>query len=206
MSDEPIALEDRAQDGAKLFSPSAGRNKRVVAETLAELLTRNAGVLELGSGTGEHGAALGELRADVVWQYSDPDAASRASQAAWAREGWPAPLDIDLRVAEWWAELSPVDAIFSANMIHIAPIEALMGLVKGAEALTDTVILYGPFLFGDHSAPSNLEFDVSLRRRDPRWGVRQWEDVKHIFGSAGFNADQPRPMPSNNHFVRFHRS
>ncbi len=206
MNDRPIALEDRNRDGAKLFSPSAGRNKAVIAEALSELLPDAARVLELGSGTGEHGAALGELRQDIQWQYSDPDAASRASQAAWAREGWPPPLDVDLRVAQWWDGMEPFDAIFSANMIHISPIEALMGLVKGAEVLTNTVILYGPFLFGDDSAPSNLAFDLSLRRRDPRWGVRQLEDVKHIFGSAGFNAGETRSMPRNNYLVRFIRS
>ena len=74
----PIALEARDRDGARLFSPSAGRNKVIIAEWLAERLPLSASVLEVGSGTGEHGAALGALRSDVVWQYSDPDAASRA--------------------------------------------------------------------------------------------------------------------------------
>ena len=205
MSDKPIALEERDAEGAKLFSPSAGRNKGVIAEALAGALPQGARVLEVGAGTGEHGAALGELRPDVVWQYSDPDAQSRASQAAWARDGWPAPLDLDLRVGDWWAGLPRHDAIFSANMIHIAPIEAALGLAAGAAELTDVVHLYGPFLFGEDSAPSNLDFDESLRRRDPRWGVRPLEDVKHIFADAGFSVVDLRPMPRNNHLVRFGR-
>ena len=205
MSDRPIALEDRDRDGARMFSPSAVRNKAVIAAALAEILPDGASVLEVGSGTGEHGAALGEARPDVTWQYSDPDAESRRSQAAWARPGWPEPLDLDLRVGTWWGGLPRVDAVFSANMIHIAPIEAAIGLAEGASHLTDCVLLYGPFLLGEASAPSNLEFDRSLRRRDPRWGVREFESVKHIFAERGFSRANRRDMPANNLLLEFAR-
>lgn len=205
MTDRPIALEERDRDGARMFSPSAGRNKADIARVLADVLADGASVLEVGSGTGEHGAALGELRPDVVWQYSDPDADSRASQAAWARDGWPAPLDLDLRVGTWWDGLARVDAVFSANMIHIAPIEAAIGLAEGASHLTDYVLLYGPFLCGEASAPSNLAFDESLRRRDPRWGVRELALVKHIFGERGFSLSKTHDMPANNSLLEFAR-
>ena len=205
MTDKPIALEDRDHEGARMFSPSAGRNKGVIAEVLAEWLPESASVLEVGSGTGEHGAALGEMRADLRWQYSDPDVASRASQAAWARAGWPEPLDLDLRAADWWHGRPRYDAVFSANMIHIAPIEAATGLAEGAAHLTDRVFLYGPFLLGEHSAQGNLDFDVSLRRRDPRWGVRELETVKHIFAERGFTLVNRRDMPANNLLLEFAR-
>lgn len=202
MPDKPIALEDRALEGARMFSPSAGRNKKAIAEALSSLLPDQARVLEVGSGTGEHGAALGALRSDIIWQYSDPDPQSRQSQKAWAREDWPDPLALDLTQTDWSEDLPPFDAIFSANMIHIAPIEAAYGLAKGAAKLADTVLLYGPFLFGADSAPSNLDFDRSLRARDPAWGVRELGFVKHIFEDVGFNCSKCYDMPSNNHLVR----
>ena len=205
MTDKPIALEDRDRDGARMFSPSAGRNKGAIAGVLAEWLPEGASVLEVGSGTGEHGAALGEARADLRWQYSDPDAASRASQAAWAKPEWPEPLDLDLRVSEWWDGLPRFDAVFSANMIHIAPIKAAIGLAEGAAQLTDRVFLYGPFLLGEDSAQGNLDFDMSLRRRDPRWGVRELESVKHIFAERGFTLANRRDMPANNLLLEFAR-
>ena len=205
MTDKPIALEDREQDGAKLFSPSAGRNKDVIADWLAGALPQGSKVLEVGSGTGEHGAALGDRRSDVIWQYSDPDATSRASQAAWARDGWPDPLDLDLRHEDWATGLGRFDGVFSANMIHIATIEAAYGLAKGAAELTDLVILYGPFLFGEDSAPSNLDFDASLKQLDPSWGVREFDFVKHIFENVGFTQAERFEMPRNNHIVRLSR-
>lgn len=202
MTHEPIALEDRDRDGDRLFSPSAGRNKALIAEWLAKNLPTDARILEVGSGTGEHGAALGKVRADVVWQYSDPDENSRASQLAWKKDVWPEPLSLDLTVRDWASPLGPYDAVYSANMIHIAPIEAAIGLAKGASKLTETVFLYGPFLFGDQSADSNLEFDASLKRRNIRWGVRDFTDVKHIFEHEGFNHCERFDMPRNNHIVR----
>lgn len=201
MTKKPIALENRAKDGAKLFSPSAGRNKDVIADCLSQHLPRGAKVLEVGSGTGEHGAALGARRADVIWQYSDPDGTSRASQSAWSKPEWPAPLDLSVTTDGWWDSLGPYDAIFSANMIHIAPWEATLGLATGAYHCADQVILYGPFLTGETSAPSNQEFDQSLKRRDPRWGVRDLNVVKDIFAKVGLNRAQCFTMPKNNLIV-----
>lgn len=202
MTERPIALEDRDRDGNRLFSPSAGRNKAIIAAWLAQNLPIGTRILEVGSGTGEHGAALGDVRSDVIWQYSDLDANSRTSQSAWKRALWPEPLALDLTQQDWTKSLDPYDAIYSANMIHIAPIEAAVGLARGAAKLTETVILYGPFLFGDQSAASNLDFDASLRRRDPRWGVRDLVNVKHIFQNEGFKQVQHFDMPRNNHIVR----
>jgi hypothetical protein len=202
MIKKPIALEDRDHDGERLFSPSAGRNKAIIASWLADYLPTDARILEVGSGTGEHGAALGDVRPDVIWQYSDPDTKSRASQSAWKRDCWPEPLAIDLTVRDWTELLGEYDAIYSANMIHIAPIEAAIGLAKGAARITEIVFLYGPFLFGDQTAPSNLEFDASLKRRDMRWGVRDFADVKHIFENEGFKHCERFDMPRNNHIVR----
>jgi len=126
MSKPPIALETRQLEEGRLFSPSAGRNKVVIAAELAALLPLNASVLEIGSGTGEHGVELLGLRPDLTWQFSDPDPASRASQAAWghyAPQEFNPPLNLDVSVPESRSQItSHYDAIFSANMIHIAPL------------------------------------------------------------------------------------
>jgi len=206
----PIALEERDSQDGRLFSPSAGRNQNVIAEELSRFLPKNARVLEIASGTGEHGVAVLKQRSDIAWQFSDPDPDSRKSQLAWINyEGLnlPDPLNIDMTF-DWAAKLSTVDAIFCANMIHIAPIEALEGLAKSAAEIVKSegaVRLYGPFLFGETSAPSNMEFDKSLKSRNMAWGVRESEFVKHIFALNGFNRSELRPMPKNNHLFGFFR-
>lgn len=66
-------------------------------------------------------------------------------------------------------------------MIHIAPWDATIGLMAGAEAtLADCGVLYryGPFREdGVRTAPSNAAFDESLRARNASWGVRDIEAV-----------------------------
>lgn len=212
MTKPPIALEERGSDEGRLFSPSAGRNKSHIASALAEMIPKGGAVLEIGSGTGEHGIETLNHCADIRWQFSDPDPASRASQAAWiAHSGKDiaAPLNLDMSDTTSWAQISKnYDVIFSANMIHIAPISALEGLVDLADATlgeAGQMILYGPFLFGLDSAPSNLEFDASLRRRNASWGVREIEFVKHIFAKKGFNAAKLRDMPRNNFLLGLSR-
>ena len=212
MSKPPIALEARKSEEARLFSPSAGRNKADISTALAEILPVGASVLEIGSGTGEHGIATVNLRPDLTWQFSDPDDVSRASQLAWSEHSehdFPAPLNLNMEEPASRAQVTTkYDAIFSANMIHIAPISALHGLAALAgQALgkTGKMILYGPFLTGESSAPSNLDFDVSLKRRNPAWGVRDLDAVKHIFAKQGFNDAKLCNTPKNNFILEMSR-
>lgn len=206
---DPIHLESRRQEAAKLYSPSAGRNQSAIGEILVNRLPRGARVLEIASGTGEHAAHICSLREDIIWQCSDPDAASRESQNAWGAERpgqMPPSLEINTMAEAWWSDLSEYDAIFCANMIHIAPWEAALGLAAGAEKLLNdagTLFLYGPFLEGGTTAESNLQFDKNLQTRNPAWGVRDLQSVKHIFADAGFNSVARIVMPKENRLLIF---
>ena len=211
-SNLPLALEKREAMSGRLVSPSAGRNSDVISNMLNEHLPRGARVLEIASGTGEHAVASCKKRPDILWQPSDPDAASRGSQNAWAREreGQILPsLDINTMQADWASHLGRFDAIFCANMIHIAPWEAAIGLAAGCAKICPqgaNVILYGPFLEGEETAPSNLSFDASLKARNPAWGVRKLDSVKHIFSQAGFTLAAPIVMPKENRTLIFTKS
>ncbi len=209
MSDKPIHLENRGADGARLYSPSAGRNSPDIANVLARRLLRGARVLEIAAGTGEHAVHVCGRRSDIIWQPSDPDAASRASQSAWASEcpGQILPsIDIDTTKADWWNDLGSFDAVYCANMIHIAPWEAALGLATGAVHLlspSGIMCLYGPFQEGEQTAASNLEFDVNLKKRDPAWGVRDLDSVKHIFADTGLKEMTRIVMPKENRMLIF---
>lgn len=206
---DPIHLENREQDGIRLFSPTAGRNKAPIGEVIRQYIPQGAKILEIASGTGEHGAHMCGIRPDIIWQPSDPNAESRASQNDWALDGngrMLSSLDIDTTQPDWTSGLSGFDVIYCANMIHIAPWEAALGLAKGAGKLlskTSKVILYGPFLEGAETAESNLQFDVTLKARNSHWGVRNLEDVKHIFSEAGFTHTAHIVMPKENRTLIF---
>lgn len=210
-SNPPIALETRTQDQARLSSPSISRNRGPVSEALAARLPENAQILEIACGTGEHALAVVILRPDLTWTPSDPDATARASTDAWATDSagrmTPA-LDLNVMNSGWAASLTRFDAVYCSNMIHIAPIEACQGLFSGARQLLSEgglLLIYGPFLEGDETAPSNLEFDQSLKRRDSRWGVRALSQVDDIAAQNGFTRTERLEMPSNNRLLTYRK-
>ncbi|MDH3917040.1 MAG: class I SAM-dependent methyltransferase, partial [Rhodospirillales bacterium] len=67
--------------------------------------------------------------------------------------------------------------------------------------------LYGPYRRdGRHTAPSNAEFDESLRSRNPDWGLRDLEAVAELAGRHGLELREVIEMPANNLSVLFVRS
>jgi uncharacterized protein DUF938 len=132
-----------------------------------------------------------------------------ASIAAWAEEG-PSnlrqPVHVDV-CADW--PVDRADAILCTNMVHIAPWEASLCLLEGASrclAPGAPLMLYGPWIEeGVPTAHSNQAFDISLRDRDPRWGLRIVEVFAAEAASRGLVLVARQPMPSNNLMLRFER-
>ena len=209
MTKHPIHLESRDALGERLMSPSAGRNSEPIGDILSESLPQNASVLEIASGTGEHAVHMCQRRGDICWQPSDPDEQSRQSQNAWRSECeaqiLPS-LNIDTTLPKWWDGLPRFNALYCANMIHIAPWAAAKGLAQGVPHILENpakLYIYGPFQEGDETASSNLDFDKSLKLRNPEWGVRSLDSVKHIFADAGFNLTARIVMPKENRLLIF---
>lgn len=210
----PVALEDRGAGGdGRRYSPSAARNREPIRDVLQAQLVLPARVLEIASGTGEHGAFLvGELPS-LEWTYSDIDPPSLESQRAWKAaaqsERLHGPLEINAAQPDWGEaeQMGAWDAVFSANMVHIAPFEAAKGLIAGAGRLLKpggVLIMYGPFARNGVIAPSNAAFDESLKNRDARWGVRDLDRVLvPLAQKAGLQLDAVVEMPANNLTVVF---
>ena len=169
-------------------------------------------VLEVASGSGEHTVHFARAFPGLDFQPSDPDRQARASIDAWRDEaGLPnmrPALALDAAAETW--PLSEADAVVCINMIHIAPWEAAVGLVRGAAALLPAggmLFLYGPFRRdGAHTAPSNAAFDRSLRMQNPAWGVRDLQAVTDLAGSRGFCEPAIEAMPANNLSLIFRKT
>jgi len=195
--------------------PSAERNRAVILEVLKEVLPPTGTVLEVSSGTGQHAAYFAPELAPRRWLPSEFDRALIGSIEAW-RERVPAinllpPVTLDACAPVWPVEENPphppITAIVNINMIHIAPWDACLGLVAGAARILQPggmLYLYGPYRRGGaHSAPSNVEFDRSLRARDPLWGVRDLDEVEAAAHEKGLVLEQVIDMPVNNLSVVF---
>jgi len=197
----------------RLDAPATGRNRGPILEVLAHWLAA-AGpcdVLEIASGTGQHAVFFAAALPQLRWQPSDRDPEALASIEAWRAEAGRSnvlpPIRVDVSEEDWGVDR--VDAIFNANMIHIAPWSVAEGLFRGAGRRLGPdglLFLYGPFrVDGRHTAPSNAAFDADLRRRDPEWGVRDLERVFELARAAGLRPLETRDMPANNKLVVFRR-
>lgn len=188
----------------KREAPAAARNRALIADVLAEELPAIGTVLEVASGTGEHVIHFAERFPLLDWQPSDPDAEARASIAAWSAEaGLPniaPPLAINAASPAW-----PIDhcaAIVCINMAHISPVSASEGLCRAAGRLlppAGALVFYGPWLEeGVATALSNLEFDASLKARDPAWGLRRTDWMDALAAENGLRRTRRAAMPANN--------
>ncbi len=96
------------------------------------------------------------------------------------------------------------------NVLHISPWAISQNLFAGAGRLLRDgghLFIYGPFKRdGQHTAPSNADFDESLRARNPEWGVRDVGDLETLANDAGLTLADVVPMPSNNLVLVFART
>lgn len=199
-------------NGQRLYYPATARNRDPILAVLREVLPRRGLVLEVASGSGEHVVHFAEALPHLDFQPSDPSSEAVQSIEAWRRSAGLAnirpAITLDAAAISWPA--ADVSAVLCINMSHISPWQATEGLMRNAAACLPVgapLYLYGPYKRGGrHTAPSNEAFDMSLRARDPGWGVRDLEAVAALAAEAGFSAPAVTEMPANNLSLVFRRT
>ena len=202
-------------------SPAAERNKAPILAQLQRLLPASGRLLEIAAGTGQHAAHCAAGLPGWVWQPTDPDAAALQAIRAWsssaANPRLLPPLQLDVLVQPWpgcvpagGPATGPWDAIFCANLLHIAPWACCGDLMRGAAACLapgGLLITYGPYLVsGEPTAPGNQAFDADLRARNPAWGIRWLHQVSAEAAAHGLLLQQRVAMPANNSLLVFGRA
>ncbi len=189
----------------------------MIAQLAPWLAKRTGPVLEIGAGTGQHATAFALAFPDLDWWPSDLAPDHLASISAWQnalRAPEHPPLTLD--AASDWATsaelraLTPLTAVLSMNVIHIAPISVAKGIISGAGkclAADGLLIFYGPFREnGDHTGPGNIAFDKSLRAENPDWGIRDTGEITALAKTAGLNHVALIPMPADNRLLIFQKT
>jgi hypothetical protein len=191
----------------RLDYPATRRNRDPILAVLREVLPASGTVLEISSGSGQHVAHFAEALQNLRWQPTDIDASVFPSIAAWTGhlDNVAPPALLDVTSDDW--PLVQCDAAVCANMIHIAPWTACLGLLDGVSKRLGPaapLCLYGPFKRGGvHTSPSNATFDESLRARNADWGVRDLDEVAREAKLRGLVLERVFEMPANNLTVIF---
>ena len=191
--------------------------KRHIQAFPDDLVAHARRVLEVASGTGQHVAWFAAALPGWTWQPSDAQDAQFDAIAAWCTEAGVRnvlpPVLLDVLEPRWPhqgpAFDTPFDLIYCANMLHIAPWACCAGLMQGAArylAANGRLVTYGPYLEnGVPTAPSNRDFDASLRERHPAWGIRRLEDVAQVAAAAGLHLAARHALPANNLLLVWNR-
>ncbi|CAA2109962.1 hypothetical protein VVAX_06234 [Variovorax paradoxus] len=208
MFSEPIPMTDLSH------STAAERNKQPILDVLEKVLGARGAALEIASGTGQHAAWFAAALPGWTWQPTDADSRALPSLAARVAQSGLAnlrpPLLLDVTAAQWPSQgpafTQQFDAIYCANMLHIAPPAACVGLMEGAARQLQPggrLVTYGPYFEDTPPAPSNLAFDQSLRARNASWGIRRLKDVEEEARRSGLSLRERHEMPANNLLLVF---
>lgn len=191
------------------FSPAADRNKEPILEVLRDVVDADdRRLLEVGSGSGQHGAFFGSQFPNLSWVLSDREE-NHEGIKLWKREAGldnlEGPLAYEIGKDPFPA--GRFDIVFTANTFHIMSWKHVKTLIKALETRVRPgarFVVYGPFKYHDkETSRSNLEFDQMLRQRDPASGLRHFEDVKSQMEARGFRLLKDNEMPANNRALVF---
>jgi cyclopropane fatty-acyl-phospholipid synthase-like methyltransferase len=191
-------------------SEACERNKDPILAVLRRELADRRSVLEIGSGAGQHAVHFAAHLPQLSWQPSEmpPLPAALGERIALARLPNLRPaLTLDVRELPWPA--TAVDAVFSANTLHIMSWQSVGDFFRGVgAALTHGGVLcvYGPFRYeGRHTSASNADFDAWLGSRDPDSAVRDFEAVDSLAQAQQLHLRADHAMPANNRTLVWQR-
>jgi SAM-dependent methyltransferase len=190
------------------FSAACERNKEPILDVLRSRFAGRTQVLEIGSGTGQHAVHFARALEELTWHPTEQLAYLADLTERVKLEG-PAnlrsPKLLDVRQAVW--PLRSVDAMFTANTLHIMSWPEVTALFRGSGSVLapgGVLCIYGPFRYaGRYTSDSNREFDLMLQDRDPHSGIRDLQEVTALGAEYGLRLDADHDLPANNRLVVF---
>lgn len=196
------------------FAEACERNKGPILEVLQRWLGHQAGlVLEIGAGTGQHAVHFARNLRRLSWQPTERFENLAALTARIELEGscnLLAPLELDVEQAAWPYAADSVDAVYTANTLHIVSWSQVQALFRGVgRVLRDDgfLVAYGPFRYGGQfTSHSNAVFDAELRSHDSLSGIRDFEAVDSLAAMQGLRLVEDCAMPANNQALVWRRS
>jgi SAM-dependent methyltransferase len=193
------------------FSEACERNKGPILAVLRKVFAAHRQILEIGSGTGQHALYFAEHLPHVLWHpterlanLSDLEARLRSTP----RPNLCAPAALDVSQRQW--PMQTVDAVFTANTLHIMSWPNVVGLFAGIDPILPehgSFAIYGPFRYGGaYTSESNRAFDEMLQARDPHSGLRDMEALQTLAAQHRLQLTADHDLPANNRMLVWQRN
>lgn len=165
-------------------------------------------VLEIASGFGEAISYLADIHPEVIFVPSDAQDIflNRLLEISEKHANMREPLLLNVFSDTQWkviANRGPFDCILAFNLVHLIPWEGTKLLFQEANRILDgspgVLALYGAFKRnGEFVSLNDRAFDEDIRSRDPRWGLRDLEEVTQVATEHGFRKEEIIEMPKGN--------
>lgn len=175
---------------------------------LSHLFSSTQNVLEIGSGTGQHAIYFAEKLPHLHWHTSDCKPYLEGINMWLADENRlniVAPFELDVTLSQW--PKLEIDAVFTANSLHIMSLRDVENFMCGVGELLDekgSLVIYGPFNYnGTYTSASNARFDQWLKDRDPLSGIKHFEEIVLLANENGMHLATDYEMPANNRILHF---
>jgi cyclopropane fatty-acyl-phospholipid synthase-like methyltransferase len=189
-------------------SEACERNKEPILAVLRACFADRLQVLEIGSGTGQHAVHFAQHLSHLTWHPTEqlsylPDLAARVHLEGSSNLRPPTVLDV--RQSVW--PLRSVDAIFTANTLHIMSWPEVIALYHGVGSVLSpggVMCVYGPFRYdGRYTSDSNRLFDETLKERDPASGLRDVQAILELARPYGLRLVADHDLPAFNRLLVF---
>jgi len=190
----------------KPLAESCVQNQQVILDVLKRFFIEQGKVLEIGSGTGQHGVFFTAHMKHLLWQPSDL-LDQHAGMQLWFDEvehdRIKPPLELNVDDEVW--PVTEIDYAFTANTTHIISAlqtEKLFKHVANCLKQGGLFAQYGPFNYnGKYTSESNARFDVWLKQRDPNSCIKHFETVRELAGENNMQLVVDIEMPANNRIL-----
>ena len=192
----------------KPYSESCVQNREPILDVISPIFSTASAVLEIGSGTGQHAIYFAERMPHLTWYTSDRrsyiDGINLWLEDASLANVIP-PIELDVTADHW--PVSDIDAVFTANSVHIMGQHEVQSLMEGVGKLLSeqgSLVIYGPFNYaGSYTSESNARFDQWLKSRDPRSGIKDFEEMLSLADQNAMRLIADHTMPANNRILHF---
>lgn len=201
-----MALQTDALADQLPVSEACLRNQEPILLALMQELKEPMTVLELASGSGQHGAFFAPRMPHIRWQPSE--LAERIPGInAWRRyagcDNLLPPLVLDIAQTLW--PIKQVDAVFAANLVHFVGWDKLRSMFSGIGRVLNQrgrLFLYGPFKYNDRfNSAGDEALDQWLKERDREAGIRDVAEVMLAARREKLKLIRDIAMPANNRLL-----
>lgn len=197
----------RVDEPTKFYSAPAD----ILPTIVSRLAEENDGlVLECGSGSGQHMAALAPQRPKLRFQPSEHEGhpnprANRKVETTKARSPYIANV-LDATELTSSTVAAGLSAVIAINIIHVSPPVVMDGLISGAGTKLKPggwLFFYGPFMRdGVITGEGNQKFQASLQALNPEYSLRDIAVIKAKGSSNGLElVEEVYHEASNNYLL-----